>query len=72
MEMTRDTPLRGVELPLALARFGGEVAHQILVGVAQFADDLVDPVADLLAALGRYHVGKAAARSSSQDYQREE
>ena len=25
----------GVELPLALARLGGEVAHQLFVGVAQ-------------------------------------
>ena len=26
---------RGVELPLALAALGGEVAHQVFVGVAQ-------------------------------------
>ena len=26
---------RGVELPLALAAFGGEVAHQVFVGIAQ-------------------------------------
>jgi hypothetical protein len=26
---------RGVELALALARLGGEVAHQVLVGIAQ-------------------------------------
>ena len=108
---------RGVELALALAGFGGEVAHQVFVGVAQqvvalgavaakvqprvvedgdqvrqpvdhllalaqlvgvvevgdvdhalevvgfghAADDLVEPVADLLVAACRDHVGEAAA-----------
>ena len=105
---------RRVELPLALARLGGEMPHQVLVGVAQqvvasgavgaevetveygnqlrkpilhflartelalvveigliddaleivgigkFADDLVDPVTDLLVALQGHHVGEAA------------
>ena len=37
-------------------------ALEAVVGVGQLADDLVDPVADLLAALGRHHVGKATAR----------
>jgi hypothetical protein len=108
---------RRVELALALARFRGEVPHQVFVGVAQQViavgvvatevqrrsvedgdevgeaidhllalaelvviveigdvdhaletvglsepgDDLVDPVADLLVALQRHHVGEAAA-----------
>ena len=56
---------RGVELPLALARLGGEVPHQVLVGVAQqivalgpvgleveaveYGDQLGEPVLHLLA-----------------------
>ena len=36
-------------------------ALEAVVGVGQLADDLVDLVADLLVALGRHHVGKAAA-----------
>ena len=37
-------------------------ALEAVVGIGQLADDLVDPVADLFVALGRHHVGKAAAR----------
>ena len=39
-----------------------ESSRGTVVGVGQLADDFVDPVADFLAALGRNHVGKAAAR----------